>query len=105
MKDTVEELQRAVETLHRSKAQFVESVVVKEIFQEKIVWEGIVFIFNLEGHPKANKAYAWSSPIEGSSKRRFYAVLQEGPVKSAQDAVRAAIVGEFRKKTIGKEGK
>ena len=27
--------------------------------------------FDLEGHPKATKAYAWSSPIEGSDKRRF----------------------------------
>jgi hypothetical protein len=34
--------------------------------------------FRLEGHPKATRAYAWSSPIEGSDKRRFYAVLLPG---------------------------
>jgi hypothetical protein len=39
------------------------------------VWEGVVHVFDLEGHPKATRAYAWSSPIEGSTKRRFFAVL------------------------------
>jgi hypothetical protein len=33
-------------------------------------------------HPTAFRAYAWSSPIEGSDKRRFFAVLHQGPVKS-----------------------
>jgi hypothetical protein len=42
----------------------------------------------------ANRAYAWSSPIEGSDKRRFLAVLHVPPVTSPVDAVRAAIVAE-----------
>jgi bifunctional non-homologous end joining protein LigD len=46
----------------------------------------------------ANKAYAWSSPIEGSDKRRFFAVLHLPPVTSPVEAVRAAIVGEHRAK-------
>ena len=53
-------------------------------------------MFDLEGHPKATRAYAWSSPIEGSDRRRFYAVLHVPPITSAQDAVRAAIVAEHR---------
>jgi hypothetical protein len=36
-------------------------------------------------------------PIEGSDKRRFYAVLHLGGIRSAVDAVRAAIVAEARK--------
>jgi hypothetical protein len=46
--------------------------------------------------PKANKAYAWSSPIEGSDKRRFFAVLHLQPITSPVEAVRAAIVAEQR---------
>jgi hypothetical protein len=34
--------------------------------------------------------------IEGSDKRRFFAVLQMGAIKSPADAVRAAIVAERR---------
>jgi hypothetical protein len=51
-------------------------------------------VFDLEGHPNAKRAYAWSSPIEGSDKRRFFAVLQMGAILSPADAVRAAIVAE-----------
>ncbi len=102
MGDSIEELKKAVENLHRCRAHFIESLVVKEKFQDKTVWEGIVFVFDLQKHSTATKAYAWSSPIEGSSKRRFFAVLHQGPVKSAQDAVRAAIVGEFRKNPLGR---
>jgi len=40
--------------------------------------------------------YAWSSSIEGSTKRRFFAVLHLGGIRSPQDAVRAAIVAEHR---------
>jgi hypothetical protein len=51
---------------------------------------------DLEGHPEATRAYAWSSPIEGSDKRRFFAALHMGAIKSPRDAVRAAIVAERR---------
>jgi hypothetical protein len=36
--------------------------------------------------------------IEGSTKRRFFAVLHMGGIKSAAHAVRAAIVAEHRAK-------
>jgi hypothetical protein len=75
-----------------ARSALVEAVPVKETFNGKTVWEGTVHVFDLEGHPKAARAYAWSSPIEGSSKRRFYAVLHLGGIVSAVDAVRAAIV-------------
>jgi hypothetical protein len=56
-------------------------------------------VFDLENHPTANRAYAWSHRIGHSRKRCFFAVLHQGSVKSARDAVRAVIVNEFRKKT------
>jgi hypothetical protein len=52
--------------------------------------------FDLENHPKATRAYAWSSPIEGSEKRRVFAVLHLVGIGSLADAVRAAIVAEQR---------
>jgi hypothetical protein len=41
---------------------------VKEAFNGQTVWEGLVHVFDLEGHPKATRAYAWSSPVDGSDK-------------------------------------
>ncbi len=90
------QLKQAVETQHGCTAMLIQSVPVKETFDGGTVWEGVVHVFQIHGHPKANKAYAWSSPIEGSDKRRFFAVLHLPPVTSPVEAVRAAIVAEHR---------
>jgi hypothetical protein len=82
--------------MHHCKARLAQSVPVTEALEGKTVWEGLVRVFDLTGHPKATRAYAWSSPIEGSGKRRFFAVLHQGPVTSPVEAVRAAIVQENR---------
>jgi hypothetical protein len=93
-----DQLKRAVESQHGCTATLIQSVPVKETFDGKIVWDGVVHVFKINGHPKANKAYAWSSPIEGSDRRRFFAVLHQPSVTSPVEAVRAAIVAEARKK-------
>jgi hypothetical protein len=92
------ELKRAVESQHGGTATLVQAVPVKETFDGKTVWDGVVHVFDLAAHPKASRAYAWSSPIEGSHKRRFYAVLHVPPIDSPAAAVRAAIVQEHRQK-------
>lgn len=90
------ELRRAVELQHGGAATLAQSVPLIETHDGQTVWEGVVHVFDLAGHPKATRAYAWSSPIEGSDKRRFFAVLHMGAIKSPADAVRAAIVAEHR---------
>jgi hypothetical protein len=83
----IDELRIAVERTHGGAATLSQSVPVRETFEGKIVWEGVVHVFHLSGHPTATRAYAWSSPIEGSTKRRFFAVLHQSPVNSPQAAV------------------
>lgn len=89
-------LKAAVEAQHGGTATFIQSVPVSEDYAGKPAWAGVVHIFDLNNHPTAARAYAWSSPIEGSEKRRFFAVLQIGAIRTPQDAVRAAIVAEHR---------
>jgi hypothetical protein len=96
MEVATSELKGAIEAQHGGTATLVQAVPVKETFESQTVWEGIVHVFDLAGHPKAARAYAWSSPIEGSTKRRFFAVLHIPPIVSPLDAVRAAIVAEHR---------
>jgi hypothetical protein len=93
-----DELGRAVEAQHGGQATLVQSVPVRESFDGVPVWEGVVHVFDLEGNPNATRAYAWSSPIEGSDKRRFFAVLHMGGIQSPLDAVRAAIVAEAKRR-------
>ncbi len=94
----VEELKQAVERMHGGTATFVQSVPIDENFGGLPVWQGAVHIFDLADNPKATRAYAWSSPIEGSTKRRFFAVLHIPPITSPVEAVRTAIAQEHRSK-------
>ena len=91
-----DQLKRAVEAQHSCRATLAHSIPILETFEEQPVWEGIVHVFDLECHPQASRAYAWSSPIEGSDRRRFFAVLHQPPITSPLDAVRAAIVAEHK---------
>ncbi len=97
-----DQLKEAVERMHGGSATLAQSVPVRETFEGKLVWEDVVHVFDLAGHPIATRAYAWSSPIEGSTKRRFFAVLHQPPVNSPQAAVRAAIVAEKKRASGGR---
>jgi hypothetical protein len=89
-------LRNAVERQHGGKATPIATVEVREEFQGELAFEGIVTVFALEDSPSgADRAYAWSRDL-GNGQSRYFAVLHTGPIKSALDAVRAAIVAEHR---------
>jgi hypothetical protein len=93
----IEELRDVIHKLHGVESNHIESVPVKETFQGKTVWEGIVEVFDLHGHPKATRAYAWAHETDNPQKPvRHVTVLHLHPIKSAQDAVRAVILQEAR---------
>jgi hypothetical protein len=93
----IEDLREAIHKLHGAKATHRESVPVKEVFNGKTVWEGIVEVFHLEGHPKANTAYAWFHDTGDPAKpAKQITVLHVPPVVSPITAVRAFIIQEFR---------
>ena len=98
MSETASWLRLAVEAQHGGHATFVAIEPVDERHNGKPVWQGHVHVVDLDGHPTATRAYIWSSPVEGSSKRRFYAVLHLGPIRSTSDAVRVAITAESKSK-------
>ena|SRR2546426_10389706 len=93
----IQELQAVITKLHGVESTHIESVPVKETFQGKTVWEGIVEVFDLHGHPKATRVYAWAHETDNPQKPvRHVTVLHVHPIKSAQDAVRVAILQEAR---------
>jgi hypothetical protein len=89
----------AVSQLHNCGAVYRETVPVHEIFRGQTVWQGEVEIFDLTGHPKAKRAYAWSYR-EGreDESERFVAVLEIPPVVSPVTAVRASIMADAKKR-------
>lgn len=97
MKDYITQLQDAIRGLHGCESSYLETVPVNEIFQGETVWQGDVEVFNVRGHPRAKRAYAWAHATGKNDKdKRYVAVLELPPVDSPQTAVRAAIVQEVR---------
>ena len=93
----IEELRDVIRELHGVESTHRASVPVKEVFNGKTMWEGIVEVFDLHGHDKANTAYAWSHVTDDpANPKRHVTVLHIPPAVSPETAVRAAIVQEFR---------
>ena len=88
------ELRDTVERMHGCPAQLVQAVPVSESFEGRPAWYGVVYIFDLLGHRSADRCYAWSSRVEESDQRRFFAMLHTPPIVSPADAVRATILQE-----------
>jgi len=89
------DLRRAIRDLHGAESEYMDSHAVIEAFEGKIAWQGTVHRFRLKGHKIAQEAYAWSHAIDGSSERRYVAVLRGGAIDLPGDAVRAAIRQEI----------
>ena len=93
----IEQLRSIIRRLHGVEAEHIESVPVKETFQGKTVWEGIVEVFDLIGHPNASRLYAWSHETDDpANPTRHVTVLRVPPIDSPLAAVRASIVKDFR---------
>jgi hypothetical protein len=69
---------------------------VTEKFEGGVIWDGIVEVFELHGHPKATHAYAWSHDTDDPRRpKRSVTVLKIPPADSPETAVRVAIMQEF----------
>ena len=95
MSERIDKLREAIETMHHCKAQHVRSEPVIDLFRGEVAWDGIVETFNIEGHPKAKRCYAWSFLENGET--QFTTVLEIPPVSSPQSAVKVAIASKGRK--------
>lgn len=97
--DYIARVQVAVSQLHNCGAIWTKTVPVHEVFRGQTVWQGEVEVFDLNGHPKAKRAYAWSH-LDGDNdeRTRFVAVLEIPPVEDAVTAVRASIMADKNKR-------
>jgi hypothetical protein len=87
-------LQAAIRQLHKCEAVHNKTVFVDEKFEGKTVWKGDVEVFELTGHPKAARCFAWFHGEKGKSVRTI-ALLERWPVDSPHTAVRFAIAFDF----------
>jgi hypothetical protein len=93
----IEELQDVIHKLHGAEATHRESVPVTEVWQGKTIWDGVVEVFDLKGHPKTQRAYAWSHDTDDPQHpKRHVTVLHIPPAVTPLMAVRTAIAAEVR---------
>jgi len=93
----IEKLREVIRHLHGVEATHVERVPIKEVYQGKTIWEGVVEVFDITGHPVAPRVYAWAHDTDDPrNPRRHVTVLHVPPVVSPLLAVRAALVQEAR---------
>jgi len=90
----IEHLQRAIKKTFGLESQHVETLAVVETFRGDVLFNGDVEVFTVTGHPDATRCYAWAKDIETGSNSTV--VLERPPIKNALDAVRAALVTEFK---------
>lgn len=86
-------LQDAIRHLEGVESRHVETAHVHEQHGGETVWNGDVEVFELVGHAKAARAYAWTEATTGT-KRRFFVVLHAAPVGSATEAIRASLLAD-----------
>ncbi len=101
VKEYLAEIATAIRELHGCESVHQRSVPVKEVFQGKTAWEGMVEVLALVGHPKTKKAYAWGFQ-EPDGRWEITTVLEIPPVRSPETAVKAAIVTAARQRGIRK---
>ena len=89
----IQALVESIRATHGADARWLESVRVRELFGDVLVWEGDVQVFELTGHAVATRAFAWSYPVVGSQRRKIVTVLAVPPVDSPSTAVRAMVDG------------
>ena len=88
------ELQNAIRATHGCESRWEASAKVQEKSEGKIVWDGIVEVFRLIDHPKANFAYAWT--YREGDQNKTNVVLKIPPIDSPQSAVKVANASNAR---------
>ncbi|SRR6266568_618052 len=96
----ITDLKEAIRATHGCESLHVESIPVKEVFEGETAWEGTVEVFDLVGHLKAKRAYAWT--YRDGDETKSITVLQLPPVDSPQSAVKVAIASKARQNRIDK---
>jgi len=92
-----ENLADSIKRLHGCSAAFLRHERVTEKFRGQTAWDGVVSIFDLQGHATAKQCYAWAYE-ESPGQWQYVAILHAPPVDSPLKAIQAFIIAESDKK-------
>jgi len=83
----ITELKDAIRATHGCESLHVESVPVKEVFEDQTIWEGTVEVFDLTGHLQGNALTLGATGTAIKIRRLLYSksrqsIRREAPSKS-----------------------
>lgn len=91
----LDEVRHAIRELHGCESAHVRTVPVEEVFKGRVIWSGDVEVFELQGHPRAKRVYAWGYP-NGRGGWEITTALEIPPVDSPETAVKVAIAAHAK---------
>jgi len=93
----IQELQEFIYKMHGVQSMHIDRVRVTQILDDDTVWDGIIEVFEMNGHPKAPIVYAWAQNTRKPGKSKVvFAVLHLDQVDSPEAAVKTAMLEERR---------
>ncbi|HJT29567.1 MAG TPA: hypothetical protein VJ784_19290 [Pyrinomonadaceae bacterium] len=98
MNEDISRLQEAICRLTGCTSKYVETTAVTECFhgfQGEVLWQRDVAVFEIEGHTKAARVYAWATRNDGDENDRHVIVLEIPPVNSPRTAIAAAMAASI----------
>ena len=72
------------------------TIPLTEQLNGRIVWQGEVEIFDLQGHATAKRCYAFAY-TGADNQKRYAAVLELSPVDSPRGAVRSVLMVQVKR--------
>jgi hypothetical protein len=97
------EIGRILSEKHGFTLSHRESVPIKEVFQGTTVWDGVVHVFNLFGHPQTDRLYAWWHDTGDPKNPKLITVLHIHPATTPLSAVQAFIAQEYHNAKAAQE--
>ena len=95
-REYIEKLRGVILQRHGCESSWVESLPVHDVYGGEIIWNGMVEVFRLSGHPKTKTAYAWiDEEAEEDGAERVETALEIQPVDSPLSAVQASMLAGF----------
>lgn len=92
MSQHIVELRELIQQMYGVQSRLIDSVRVTEILEDNTIWDGMIEIFELNGHPKAPIVYAWAQNMnKPGMPKKYFAVLHLNSVDSPEAAVKSAI--------------
>lgn len=89
--DYLSALETAILIMNKCRPTHRKTVFVRELAEHhEAIWEGSVEVFDITGHKKARRCYAWQH-VDARGNARIFAVLNNKLITSAEAAVQAAI--------------